>query len=133
MENISAMDTNIYDFQIRILISPEDGEFTAHALEMDLVAYGKTEKEAVKELKSLVFNQISFAIERSEEHLMVFPAPKEFFAQWEAAQSDALKGIAKARAKKVRVKAVGICFSESDIRKVTRGNIFDPVPVPACG
>lgn len=121
----TQVDKNIYDFQIRVLVSPEDGEYIAHALEMDLVAYGKTEKEALRELNHLVFNQISFAIEKGEEHLMIFNAPKEFFQRWESAHTDALKGIAREKSAKMRVKAVSICFSHDDVRKLSRNHPFE--------
>src|SRR6266545_22973 len=108
------MDTHIYDFQIRILLSKDEGNFVAHALEMDLVAYGKTEKEAVKELDSMIENQMSFAIERGDDRLMLFPAPKEFFEQWEQAHADALKGIAGNTSAKRQVRAVVRCLSKEE-------------------
>jgi len=44
------MNTHHYDLQIRALVTKEDGEFVAHALELDLVGYGATEKAAMDEL-----------------------------------------------------------------------------------
>jgi hypothetical protein len=99
---------------------------------MDLVAYGKTEKTAMRELQNLVFNQISFAIEKGEEHLMVFPAPREFFGRWEKAHTAALKGIATEKSAKMRVKATSICFTEHDVKQLARRRPFDLRPVDAC-
>jgi hypothetical protein len=126
------MDTNIYDFQIRVLIDHDGDAFVAHALEMDLVAYGRTEKTALKELESLIFNQISFAIEKGEEHLMIVPAPREYFVRWEQAHTAALKGIATEKSTKMRVKAVSICFTEQEIKKLVHSRSFDLTHAPAC-
>jgi hypothetical protein len=115
------MDTNLYDFQIRVLLSEDDGQFVAHALEMDLVAYGKTEKEATKELNTLVRNQMSFAIEKQEQHLMYFRAPDEYFEKWEKAQAATLKGvITQGKCATMHVKAVSICFSQRDISEIKK-------------
>jgi hypothetical protein len=122
------MDTTIYDFQIRVLIDRDGDAYVAHALEMDIVAYAKTEKAAMSELRNLVFNQMSFAIEKGKDHLMVFPAPKEYFDRWEAANTAALKGIATDKSVKVRVKAVSICFTEQDVRKLARSHPFELTP-----
>src|SRR2546426_11430055 len=114
------VDTNIYDFQIRVLIDRDGDAYVAHALEMDIVAYGKTQKAAVKELKNLVFNQISYAIESGEEHLMLRAAPQEYFDRWEKAHTAALKGLATEKSTKMRVRAVSICFSVHDIKDIIR-------------
>ena len=132
MTKDSKVDTSIYDFQIRVLISREEHDYEAHALEMDLVACGKSEKAALQQLENLVFNQISFAIERGEEHLMVFPAPKEYFARWETAHTDALKSIAREKTTKMRVKALSICFTEKDVKRLARSRLFELAPVHVC-
>ncbi len=69
--------------KIKILLSKDGNEFAAHALEMDLVAYGKTESMAIAQLRGLIRNQISFAIEKGEDRLIDFRAPPEYFNQWE--------------------------------------------------
>jgi hypothetical protein len=85
------MDTHIYNFMVRVLIFQEDGQFCAHALEMDLLGYGKTEKEAVAELAELIRSQISFARFKNDDGLLRFPASKEDYTRWEAAHIAALK------------------------------------------
>ena len=52
------MEAHVYDFQIRVLIYRENGEFVAHALEMDLLGCGETEAEALRELEDLIEAQI---------------------------------------------------------------------------
>jgi len=115
------METNIYDFQIRVLLSTDDGKSVAHALEMDLVAYGKTEKEAIRELTNLVRNQISFAMEKQEDHLMYFRAPDQYFEQWEKAHGAAIQGmVSPGKCATIRVKALSICFSHRELKELKR-------------
>src|SRR2546421_748889 len=115
------METNIYDFQIRVLLSRDDGKCVAHALEMDLVAYGKTEKETIRELTNLVRNQISFAMEKQEDHLMYFRAPNEYFEQWEKAHAAALQGmVATGKCAAIHVKAISICFSHRELKEIRK-------------
>ena len=56
-----AMNHHCYDLAIRVLLSKEDGQFVAHALELDLVAYGDTEKEVRKSLHDAIVAQLTFA------------------------------------------------------------------------
>jgi hypothetical protein len=79
------METHIYNLHIRVLICREDGEFVARALEMDLSGYGKSESEAVEELKSNIEAQISFASKMNDASLIEFPAEAEYFMRWEDA------------------------------------------------
>lgn len=81
------MEAHVYDFQLRVLLYREDGEFVAHALEMDLLGYGKTEAEALRDLKGLIESQVTFARQMNDDTLLDFPAPKELFARWEKAHA----------------------------------------------
>jgi thiamine monophosphate kinase len=101
------METRIYAFQIRVLLSRDGEDYVAHALEMDLVAYAKSEKESLIEVSNLIENQISYAIEKGEDHLMPFAAPKEYFNEWEKAHAAALKGlIEQGKCAEIHIKAV---------------------------
>ena len=84
--------THYYDLVIRVLIYKQDDEFIAHALEMDIPAYGATEEAAKKELENLVENQLSFAASKGKQEMIYFPAPQEFFDRWETAHRAYLKG-----------------------------------------
>jgi hypothetical protein len=86
-----AMEAHVYNFQIRVLLYQEDNEFVAHALEMDLMGYGKTQKEALRGLQGLLEAQITFARQQDDDRLIDCPAPKEFFERWEKAHLAALK------------------------------------------
>jgi hypothetical protein len=84
--------THYYDLVIRVLIYKEGNQFVAHALELDIPAYGATEEAAKKELENLVDNQLSFAASKGKREMVYFPAPKEFFHRWEKAHRAYLKG-----------------------------------------
>ena len=86
------MKAHYYDLSIRVLIYKEDGQFVAHALELDILGYGKTESAAKKELEGLLDNQLSFAACMEKPEIVNFPAPKEFFDRWEKANQAQLKG-----------------------------------------
>jgi hypothetical protein len=86
-------DKHIYGLVVRVLICQEDGEFCAHALELDLLGYGKTESDAVSELFKAIQSQISFARIKNDDSILRFPAPKEFYERWEAAHAAALKNL----------------------------------------
>jgi hypothetical protein len=84
-------NSEIYELGVRVLISHEDGQFCAHALELDLLGYGKTETKAVAALLKAIDCQISFARYKNDDSLLPFAAPAEFMAKWEEAHTAALK------------------------------------------
>jgi hypothetical protein len=108
------MGTHVYSFQIRVLIYREDGEYCARALEMDLLGYGKTEKAAIKELSNLIECQLTFARQKDDDSLLLFPAEKIFFERWEAAHKAGLKNrVFPDRTVAMKVKAVCITLDET--------------------
>jgi hypothetical protein len=126
------METHIYNIQIRVLIFREDGEFVAKALEMDLTGYGKTEGEAVEDLKKTVEAQISFASQMGDPDLLGFPAEADFFTRWENAQLKALHSqILGDKSVKVKAKAIFIQFSQEEI-KALRSRTFNQIPGLVC-
>lgn len=86
------MKTHFYDLSTRVLIYKEGGQFVAHALEFDIVAYADTEEEVKKALEGLLENQVSFASCMENAEMVHFPAPKEFFERWETANQARLRG-----------------------------------------
>ena len=111
------MNRHIYNIQIRVLICKEDGEYVARALEMDLLGYGKSELEAVEDLKSAVEAQISFARQMNDEGLISFPAEKSYFDRWEEAQMKAMR-MEVLEEKSVRLQAIAtfITFSKEELK-----------------
>lgn len=111
------MDTHIYDLQIRVLIYREDGEFVARALEMDLLGFGKSEREAVESLKQTVEAQISFAHQMSDPSLISFPAEATYFNRWENAQKKALRAeVLGDKSVKVTARAFMISFTTAELK-----------------
>ncbi|HEY3762284.1 MAG TPA: hypothetical protein VGN23_11110 [Verrucomicrobiae bacterium] len=114
---MSSMESHIYDIQIRVLIYKEDGEFAARALELDLIGYGKTEVEAVEELKGVLEAQISFAHQMQDKNLIEFPAEKALFSRWDEAQRLMLAGqIFGDKSIKLKAKAYFISFTREEIK-----------------
>lgn len=72
---------------LRVLLYHEDGEFVARALELDLVGFGATEKEALNELAENVDTQIEFARFKDDLSLLWANADPELFHRWENARS----------------------------------------------
>jgi hypothetical protein len=85
------MEKHLHNFQFRVLVYKEIGQFVAHALEVDVLAYGKTADAAVDELSNVIDNQLNFARLKRDERLLHFPAEKELFDRWEAAHAAALR------------------------------------------
>ena len=57
----------------------EDGDWVAHALEMDVIGVGDTWEEALSELDGNIHAQIAFAKDLGDDSLIFRPAPAEFF------------------------------------------------------
>ena len=118
------MDTHIYDLQIRVLISREEGECVARALEVDLLGYGSNEVEAVDDLKRAIEAQISFAHQMSDASLIGFPAEPLHFKRWEVSQRKALQSeILGDKSVKLEARAVVITFTPAEL-KVLRSRKF---------
>jgi hypothetical protein len=114
------METHYYDLFTRVLIYKEGNQFVAHALDYDLLGYGKTEEEARRELERLVENQISFAAATKEKPEMInFPAPKEFFKRWERVNQAQRSGkTTRNKTTGLATKATVIGFRLSELRKL---------------
>jgi hypothetical protein len=57
----------------------EDGQWSAHCLETDLVGVGETFEKAMGHLDDLTRMQISFGLQTSQMSLLDFPAPGNIF------------------------------------------------------
>lgn len=107
------MDAHIYTIGIRVLIYREADQVCAHALELDLLGCGKTEKSALSQLHEAIRAQITFARHQNDDSLLPFPASKEFYERWEVAHAAALKKeIFKEKCAEINIKAVCIPISE---------------------
>ncbi|MGC3961337.1 MAG: hypothetical protein QM813_26440 [Verrucomicrobiota bacterium] len=119
------MDKATYDIHLRVLVCKEDSEFVARALEMDLIGYGKTEAEAIEELKGNIEAQVSFSNQINAEELLARAADQEYFERWEKAQKMAIRGIVlEDKPVQLKARAVILSFSKSDIRKLQQKPAF---------
>ena len=115
------MNQHCYELAIRVLVVKEDGQFVAHALELDLVACGDTEKEARKELHDMMLAQLSFAAQMENPEMVNHSAPREFFDRWDDANRLALAGIVSPdKAATLNAKAVFICITPEELKAIRR-------------
>lgn len=120
-EEEPAMNTHHYNLPVRVLLCREDGDFQAHALEVDLVGCGKSESQAIQDLRDTLEAQISFASQTNRPELVYHPAPKDYFDRWEKAQKAALTGLAYPdKPLKMEVKAISITLSHQEIAAARR-------------
>ena len=75
----------------------EDGDWVAHALEMDVIGVGSTWKEALSALDENIQAQVSFAKYRGDDSLIFQPAPAEFFEKFREAQEATLRALVDKR------------------------------------
>ncbi len=105
---------------LRAVLYREDGLWVAHALEMDLIGTGATETAALRELRSNVEAQLSFA---KQERMNPFrPAPEEIQNLWNETNLAAL-GIAKKRPKAEKRATRVLEWSDSQVSRI-KGNHF---------
>ena len=72
-------------FFISILGYQEEGEWVAHALEMDLIGIGDTWEEARAELVGTVHAHISIARDKNDPSLLFRLAPEELLEKYRQA------------------------------------------------
>ena len=76
------------ELHLSILGYNEDDRWVAHALEMDILAYGADFDDACSQLEGLVMTQLRFAGEKKDLSLLWHPAPRKFFNRYIAAVLD---------------------------------------------
>ncbi len=68
-------------YRLHVLLTQEEDHYTAHCLEMDIVAEGPTPEAALEEVEALIRANVEYAIENDNlDHLLV-PAPQEYWSQ----------------------------------------------------
>jgi len=118
-QRFGGMKTHHYALAIRVLVYKDGRRFVAHALELDILAYGKSEEEAKKGLEGLIDNQLSFAACKEKSEMVHFPAPKEFFDRWEKANQAGLTGEAVSeKSFGLRGKPSILVYSDEDLHKL---------------
>lgn len=61
--------------RLDVLVEMQDGEYVAHCLQLDIVATGPTEEQAVSDVLDLVQAQIDFATANDNLESIMKPAP----------------------------------------------------------
>jgi len=86
MSEIQKFKFNYPDIRVLIFKDRNENAYIAHALEFDLVATGKNETEAKKNLIDTIAAQLRFAFEHEMLETVLTDAPREYFERWEAAK-----------------------------------------------
>lgn len=86
---------NATDVTLSVLGFPEDGEWCALALEMDLRGYGQTFDEALDDLHESLAMQISFAHFKGETDMIFHPAEPVYFSLFAQVRNDRIMALAK--------------------------------------
>ena len=76
MAELLRTDKDI-SFTVNVLTKKEDGMFTAHCLELDIVAVSDTLENVQKEIVSLICAQIDYAFSNDNLENLYHPAPPE--------------------------------------------------------
>ena len=79
--------------QVSVLGYLEDGDWVAHALEMNVIGVGDTWEEALSVLDENIRAQVSFAKYRGDDSLIFQPAPAEFFRKFREAREAELRAL----------------------------------------
>lgn len=76
--------------KLHILVTkdPHKEIFTAHCLDMDIAAQGKTSAEAVAELKELIAVQADYCFEQDILNTLFRPAPKVYWDMFYRSQAN---------------------------------------------
>ncbi len=124
------MDCHLYSIIIRVLIYPEGGELAARALELDLLGYGKNEREATEDLKRAIEAQVSFSHQIGDSSLIPFAAEKEYSERWDEAHRRALRSeLSGDKSAKMQCRAVFITFTGAELKSLRQRKQF---VAPAC-
>ena len=83
-----------------------------------MLAYGKTDSAAVRELNDLIESQFTFARQMKDDSLLLHRAPQEFFDRWEKAHEAALrKEITQDKSAHLDIRAISISLDKKSLRK----------------
>lgn len=83
---------HIYGFNVRVLVTERDEHVVAHALELDLLGYGDTLEESLKDLTDHIIDQVSLCQQLGQPESVFFDAPRDQFDRWDAANKATVVG-----------------------------------------
>ena len=84
---------HITDLSFRVVVYRDDADWVAHALEADLVGYGRSPEEAAKELFEALECQITFAFQMGDPSLIEKEAPEDIVRLWETTRKETVHSI----------------------------------------
>ena len=73
-------------FEVNLFVFREDSAWTALALEMDVRGYGRTSREAIKDLVEMLNAQVSFAVQAGHPESVWQRAEEKYWHMWEEAR-----------------------------------------------
>lgn len=88
--------------RLDVLLTKEEGEWCAIALDMSLRGYGKTRKKATDDLLDAVYAQLTFALEKGTLDTIFIPAEPKYFRLYAQERLNALKREVKQEAQSPR-------------------------------
>ena len=71
------MSTDARTIHLDVTVRKDSAGFIAHCLQADIVATGKTQEEALQDLKDLIVTLLATAIENDNLESFWYPAPPE--------------------------------------------------------
>lgn len=71
-----------WSFVFSILVKHQDDMWTAHCLELDLVAVGSSKEEAEEDLKSIIKAQVEYCIHHDNMENLFRSAPQELWNEF---------------------------------------------------
>ncbi len=75
------------NLHILVVHDKEKNVLLAHCLDMDIVSQGKTQDEAISELKELIYTQIEYCLGNDMLDSLFRPAPKEYWDMYYRSQA----------------------------------------------
>lgn len=79
----------------RILVYTEDGQYVAHAIDMDLIGEAPSPNGAVGALKQAIEAQVSFAVHKGNTGMVYFKCSRALENRWIKAAEKGLHDLAK--------------------------------------
>ena len=67
-----------------VLVKPEYDKWSAHCLELDIVAVADSEAQAIDDLRDLIAAQLEHALENDNMHNFYHAAPKRYWEEYQA-------------------------------------------------
>ncbi len=89
-------------FKVSLNVLGYEGEWVAHALEMDLRGYGKDFEKAVEDLLDLVKSQIQFAHFKGQSDLIYRPAAPVFWRLLHQLNEERIRSLGRKKKRSVQ-------------------------------